>query len=276
MKIGMLTAPFGQADIDTVIEFAAEADFDCLEIAVNNKHCDLETTNFDRLQESVSGAGLEISSLAAYVNITAGDPTEREKNRSTLKRTIEAVVALECDCVCCMAGLPPEGKTREQTIVEDAAPYFREICAFAADRGVRLALENWTATNIRSLAQWELLIDETGADNLGFNYDPSHLYWQDIDYLMGVEKFADRIFHVHAKDTEVVAHKKAWLGNQETGWWRYCIPGFGEIDWGVFCARLRRNGYNGVLSIEHEDAGLGREEGFVLGLDYLRQFADGS
>jgi len=98
-------------------------------------------------------------------------------------------------------------------------------------------------------------------DNFGLNFDPSHLVWQGIDYLQAVEVFAKRIFHTHAKDTEIVQHKLRWLGCLEGGWWRYYI------------ARLRRNGYDGILSIEHEDSALGREEGFIKGLQHLRQFA---
>jgi sugar phosphate isomerase/epimerase len=50
------------------------------------------------------------------------------------------------------------------------------------------------------------------------------------------------------------------------------IPGYGEIDWGVYIARLRDVGYNGVLSIEHEDRAFGREEGFIKALRHLSQF----
>ncbi len=276
MEVGMLTAPFGNDDMQTVLDFAADAGFDCLEIRVPSKHGDLDNLDYNALQDSVSEAGLEISSLAAYVDITNGDPAVRQANRDILSKALDGVEKLDCDVLCCMAGLPPAGKTREQSIAEDAAPFYREFAKQAADKGVKLAMENWYATNIRALNQWEMIFNEVPAENFGLNFDPSHLVWQGIDHLLAVEKFASRIFHTHAKDVEIVQHKLAWLGNQETGWWRYVIPGFGDIDWGVYCARLRRNGFNGVLSIEHEDAALGREEGFKLGLGYLRLFADGS
>ena len=276
MKVGILTAPFGNESLETVVNFAADAGFDSLEIAVDSAHCKLDGTDFVELNGYVTEAGLQISSLAAYVDVTAGDPAQREANRLVLTKALAALADLDCDVLCCMAGRPPEGKSREQTIVEDAGPFFREFAKQAADQGVKLAMENWTATNIRSLGQWELIFNEVPAANFGLNFDPSHLFWQGIDHLLAVEEFASRIFHTHAKDTEIVQHKLAWLGNQEGGWWRYVIPGFGDIDWGVYCARLRQNGFNGVLSIEHEDGSLGREEGFEVGLGYLRQWADGS
>lgn len=276
MKVGMLTAPFGNDDMDVVLDFAAEAGFDCLEIRGPCKHCDFDNLDVNALQDSVSEAGLEISSIASYIDITNADAATREANRKILHQALDVVAKLDCDCLCCMAGLPPVGMSREESIVKDAAPFYREFAKKAADLGVKLAMENWYATNIRCLSQWEMIFNEVPAENFGLNFDPSHLAWQGIDVLLAVEKFASRIFHTHAKDVEVVQHKLAYVGNQEMGWWRYVIPGFGDIDWGVYCARLRQNGFNGVLSIEHEDAALGREEGFELGLGYLRLFADGS
>ncbi|MGC8804571.1 MAG: sugar phosphate isomerase/epimerase, partial [Candidatus Ratteibacteria bacterium] len=58
----------------------------------------------------------------------------------------------------------------------------------------------------------------------------------------------------------------------ENGWWRYVIPGFGVIRWGEYISRLRKAGYNGVLSIEHEDSAVGLEEGFIIGKKHLSQF----
>ena len=66
--------------------------------------------------------------------------------------------------------------------------------------------------------------------------------------------------------------KRRTVGNQGSGWWRYVIPGLGRIQWGQYIAALRRNGYNGVISIEHEDDSLEREEGFLIGKKYLEQF----
>lgn len=276
MKVGMLTAPFANDDMDTVLDFAAEAGFDSLEIRGPSKHCDFDNLDCNALLDAVSEAGLEISSVAAYLDITHGDPATRDGHRATLSKALDTVEKLGCGVLCCLAGLPANGKTREQSIAEDAAPFYREFAKKAADKGIKLAMENWYATNIRSLSQWEMIFNEVPAENFGLNFDPSHLVWQGIDHLAAVEKFASRIFHSHAKDVEINRQKLSFLGNQETGWWRYVIPGFGDIDWGVYCARLRRNGFNGVLSIEHEDGALGREEGFELGLGYLRLFADGS
>lgn len=278
MQVGLLTAPFRKESLDEVIEFASCAGFDSLEISSGPgaRHIDtakLTKAEARKIKKAVGDAGLEISSLAAYVDVTPADATQRKSAQAALKTVLKAAKLLEVDVVCCMAGKPAGGMSREDTIRQLAKPFFSKFCPAAAKAGIKVALENWFATNIMNLEQWALLFSEVPDENFGLNFDPSHLYWQDIDYLAAVEEFAPRIFHTHAKDTEVRQHVKARIGSQTMGWWRYVIPGFGDIDWGIYIARLRRVGFNGVLSIEHEDGALGREEGFVKGLAHLKQFA---
>jgi sugar phosphate isomerase/epimerase len=55
----------------------------------------------------------------------------------------------------------------------------------------------------------------------------------------------------------------------EKGWWRYVIPGLGVVDWGQYVGRLKLCGFDGVLSVEHEDRAYQAEEGFALALKYL-------
>ncbi len=277
MQVGMLTAPFGGDDLDTVVGFASCAGFDALEVAVGSKHCDV-MGSFDvkKFKGTIEGAGLRISSLAAYQNVTAGDEGQRKASRAVVEKALKVCEKAGVGVLCILAGMPAPGMSREATIKELAAPYFKTLSKKAADAGVKLAMENYFATNIQHLGQWDLIFDQVGADNFGLNFDPSHLYWQGIDHLFAVERYAARIFHTHAKDTEIVQHKLSFVGNQAGGWWRYVIPGMGDIDWGVYIARLRHNGFNGVLSIEHEDGAVGREEGFKFGLKHLRNWADGS
>jgi len=278
MQVGILTGPFRNETMDVVASFAVEAGADAVEIDVR-PGCKHLCVDFDDAAAAdaiarVRAAGVVISSLACYMDISDGDEAARAANQAALTRTVEMASANAIEVVCCMAGRPAGALSREETITQIAAPFYREFAARAADLGVKLAMENWFATNIMHLDHWNQIFEEVPAANFGLNFDPSHLLWQGIDYLKAVEAFKERIFHVHAKDTEVLAHKLAWLGNQSgRGWWRYCIPGYGEINWGVFIARLRDNGYNGVLSIEHEDRAVGREEGFIQGIKYLKIFA---
>jgi len=277
MTVGILTSPFNAESLDHVIKFASEAGFDCLEISSGpgSKHLDtakLTKAQATKIRAAVDDAGLCISSLAYYGNVTAGDESERNNNQAALKSVLKAAKLLDVKVVCCGAGQPPAGMSREEAITKLAKPFYSKLCKAGEKDGICFGLENWFATNIMNLDQFAHMFSEVPNENFGLNFDPSHLLWQGIDYLAAVEEFASRIFHTHAKDTEIRQHVLSRIGSQTMGWWRYVIPGYGDIDWGVYSARLRRVGYNGVLSIEHEDSALGREEGFVKGLQHLRQF----
>jgi sugar phosphate isomerase/epimerase len=276
MQIGLLTAPFRNEPLEKVIEFAGKNDFDALEVASGPgaTHIDITNLSHSRVSEikkTLETNGVAISSLAWYTNMT--DPDKRDEIDRNFRLLIDAAHKLSVEVVCTLAGMPVDGKDKLKTIEEDCAVIFRPLVEYAAEKGIKIALENWFATCLQGLAHFDRIFEVLPQENLGLNFDPSHLMWQGIDYIGAVERYAKRIFHTHAKDTEIRDDKLAYLGNQMSGWWRYVIPGFGRVKWGEYIAALRRNGYNGVLSIEHEDSALGREEGFVKGLNYLRIFA---
>ncbi len=277
MQVGLLTARYRGDTMDTILDFAVEAGFDALEVDVRpgceHLNVEMDPAEAADIVARVRDAGLEISQMSCFVDISAPDEAERQTNQEALRAAVDLASANDVQNVGCLAGKPCGEMSREETIDEIAAPFYRELCPEAADKGVRFAMENWFATNIMHLGHWEQIFEAVPNENFGLNFDPSHLFHQQIDYLNAVETFADRIFHSHAKDTEIVEHKLAWFGNRDQrSWWRYVIPGFGEIDWGVYIARLRDNDFDGTLSIEHEDRALGREEGFEKGLNYLRLF----
>jgi sugar phosphate isomerase/epimerase len=277
MQVGLLTARHRNDTMDTILDFAVEVGFDALEVDVRpgsqHLNTDMDPGEAADIIAQVRDAGLEISQMSCFLDISDADEDARAANQETLRKTVKLASDNGVEVVGCLAGKPCAGMSREETIDEIAAPFYNDLCPEAADMGVKFAMENWFATNIMHLGQWEHIFEAVPHDNFGLNFDPSHLFHQQIDYLHAVEVFADKIFHTHAKDTEIAAHKLSWYGNRdERSWWRYVIPGFGEIDWGVYIARLRDNGFDGTLSIEHEDRAFDTEEGFEKGLNYLRVF----
>ena len=277
MYVGILTGPFGREDLEVVAAFAGEYGFGGLEVVAGPGSKHIDTNNFTperaaEIKSLMDKRLLQISAVGAYTNLTDADPAKRQANIQTVHNAIDAANLLGVNVITTLAGLPPNGKDKFKTIEEDCAQVFPALLDHASEKGVSLALENWTATNIQNLAHWQRLFEVLPQNNLGLNFDPSHLLWQDIDYIEAVDKFADRIFHTHGKDTEVKTHVKRLVGNQGSGWWRYVIPGLGQIRWGEYIAALRRNGYNGVISIEHEDDAVEREEGFLIGKKYLEQY----
>jgi sugar phosphate isomerase/epimerase len=140
------------------------------------------------------------------------------------------------------------------------------LVRFAAEHDVKIAVENcpmlfsadeWPGgTNLAySPAIWRELFAIVPDDGFGLNLDPSHLVWQFIDAERVVREFAPRIFHVHAKDLEIDRDGLYEHGVMSAGrgWQVPRIPGLGEVRWNRFVAALYRAGYDGVVSVEHED-----------------------
>ncbi|MDI9602562.1 MAG: sugar phosphate isomerase/epimerase family protein [Armatimonadota bacterium] len=278
MKVGMLTSPFGREPLAEAVRFAADAGFDALEIATGrgSAHCDVTEGDAKAAQEVsrlVTDAGLEISSFACYANVFAEGPSINEGVVSAIRGAIDSASAIGVDVVCCLAGMSASGVSKEVMIKEWAPQVWLPLAEYAQSKGVKIAFENYFATLLQSTREFIWFFESCPHPCLGLNYDPSHLVHQGCDHHEPVELFADRVFHTHAKDTDINERTLRRIGNLNSGWWRYCIPGYGVIDWGQYIATLRENGVNNVLSIEHEDGALGREEGFLRGLAYLRQFA---
>ena len=89
---------------------------------------------------------------------------------------------------------------------------------------------------------------------IGLSFDPSHLLWLGIEDIPGlIREFGGRIYHVDGKDAEIVRDRLRRQGILGSGWWRYRLPGNGELDWPAIVAALREIGYDGTITIEQED-----------------------
>jgi sugar phosphate isomerase/epimerase len=276
MKVGMLTNPFGDTGLERLLDFAKEAGIQCLEMNAwpGSKHIEprkVDAAEADRIKGLLAARGLEISSLCYYEDIT--DPKKGKAVQQHLTKIVDAASLLGVKTVCTVAGWPLDNMSKIDTIRKVVPGAFAPVIARAKEKGINIALENYFATNLQGIDTFEVLFGEAiKDDNFGLNYDPSHLVHQECDHLLPVSMFAKRIFHTHAKDCLVDRAKRARVGVLGDGWWRYVIPGFGNINWGEYIGHLRQNGYRGVLSIEHEDDTFSREQGFIVGARYLRQF----
>ena len=164
------------------------------------------------------------------------------------------------------------------------------LVRFAVEHSVKIAIENcpmlWADTwpggsNLpHSPAFIRRMFEAVPDGNFGLNFDPSHLVWQQIDYVRFVYDFGDRIFHVHAKDMDIDEEMFYQDGILGCGfrWQIPRLPGQGLIDWQELVAALYDVGYDFVLSIEHEDRNWeGTEElvkrGFLLAKKTLELYA---
>ena len=304
MKIGFLTACLGQMPLDELAEWAAEQGFEALELPAwrppqrpkdyaprHVKAERLKSSDAARIRELIASHGMVISSLAFYENNLHPDRRKRDANRAHLRKVVDAAASLGVDRVGTFVG----GRAlRAAAALREAGQFFRELCAYAADRGVSIMIENcpmenWVQFGIPgnfaySPELWEALFNEVPDENFGLNMDPSHLHWLGIDPIQATRDFGSRIFHAHAKDTEILHEGRQRFGvlaeqlgdnPWASGWWRYRMPGRGAIDWAAFVRVLNEVGYDDVLSIEHEDPEFeGSEEkvraGLRLGLEHLQ------
>jgi sugar phosphate isomerase/epimerase len=278
MRIGALTSKFS-ADkwtLEQIIDWAGDAGIECLEI--ERRHLDfaamLESGPREALLARLKAKRVGISALSFYggaLDLTSGDATARSTALRTLELAIDAAAALGVGVVCTIPGAPAPGKSKLDTIRQDLPGIFGPAIERAAAKGIKIALENWFRTNIQHLDHWQALFEVLPQANFGLNFDPSHLDRFEIDYLAAVKEFAPRIFHTHAKDVIVDHAARRRLGVMDGADSRYCIPGTGRIHWGQYISRLREVGYDGVLSIEHEDRCYSSVDGFLVAAAHLRQ-----
>lgn len=300
MKLGFLTAALPNSTLEQAAHWGAENGFQAIEIAcwprekatrryAGVSHIDvkdLNKANAKQIRTMLHDHGLTVSSLAYYPNPLHPDLEHREMVINHLKKVIEAAALLEAPIVGTFIGRD-KNKTVPQNL-EDYAKVWPSIVKFAKDHGVRIAIENcpmifshdeWPGGNNLAVSpaiwrqMWEIIPD----DHFGLNLDPSHLIWEMIDYERVIHEFAEKLFHVHAKDLHV---DRDGLYNNGVlslgmGWQIPRLPGRGDVDWAKFVAALKAVGYDYVVSIEHEDRDYeGDEElvkkGFYLSRDVLK------
>lgn len=258
MKLGYLT------DLtEEECETAAEIGYDCLEVngawdLARLPDQDYRKAEADKAKAMLDQHGLSISAVAVYWSL----PEPAEERTDAYKLYIKFCQELGVDCIAAMAGGDPAKGLDEN--LDTWQSVFREVAPVAEDAGVKIAFENWPGLRgsfppIGSInfafnpMAWEKMFERVASPSLGLEFDPSHLVWQGIDWAAQLVRWADRIHHVHAKDTEILEDRLRADGFFSGGWWRYRLPGYGRVDWRKFTSLLKENGYDGAICVEHED-----------------------
>jgi sugar phosphate isomerase/epimerase len=306
MKIGFLTACLPQLGLEDLIKWASDSGFQSLELAAwpveserdyQARQIDaakMTKSEADRIKDLFKQYQLSISAMAYYDNNLHPDLKKRQFYIDHLKKVIDAAELLDVSLVGTFVGSRPDKSPGKN--IKEIGKVFRDILQYAGDKGVKIMIENCPMYNwiqfglpgnyAYSPELWDALFNEIPADNFGLNFDPSHLYFLGIDHIQAIKDYSSKIFHAHAKDTEMLPEGKYRYGIPgkqlrpepwNSGWWQYRMPGLGEIDWEEFISTLKEYGYNQVLSIEHEDpVWEGSEEkiktGLKMGLENLTKY----
>jgi sugar phosphate isomerase/epimerase len=278
MQLGFVSAIVPELSLDEVVRLAAEERFDCIELMcwppgkadrryAGVTHIDVESLDEVSAREiidRIGARGVAISGLGYYPNPLSPDAGEAVVATNHLRKVIVAAARLGVGLVNTFIG---RDWTRS---VAANWPRFldvwRPLVALAEEHGVRIGIENcpmyfsgdeWPGGKNLAIspAIWRRMFAEIPSASFGLNYDPSHLVWQQMDYLAPLAEFGSRLFHVHAKDVELDRGRLNDVGILATPleYHRPVLPGMGAIDWAKFMAALAGIGYGGSVCIEVED-----------------------
>lgn len=288
------------------IRLAHRLGYQTLEVACwpvgNAKQCDIDVDTDDeatvnRIREMLNCEGMNISTLAYYDNMLSEKADIRKKRIYHLKNVIKMAHKLEVPYIATYIGKNPHLSVTEN--FDLAAETFKPLIALAAELNVTVLIENcpmptWNPEgNPSTITYSPELLKRTfkvlDSPNFGLNYDPSHFYWQHIDYLLAANVLAPWIKSVHVKDVTLDRNKMDRTGlfgkkvdkSQpfDFGYYQPTLPGYGDIDWLKLLRILRNNDFEGPLQVEYKNGnGYGvikdTKRGLKMSADFLRMIID--
>jgi sugar phosphate isomerase/epimerase len=296
--LGFVSAIFAEKSFEEVIDFASSNGFQCVELMCWPKgkaerryagvtHIDVDQLDEERQQyirEYLASKNVYISGLGYYPNPLDADEEKSAYYLAHIKKVIAAAASLGVPVVNTFIG-----RSQLVTLAENIELFrtkWPPIISYAAEKGIKIGIENcpmffttdeWpNGKNIAiSPVIWEQLFATPGTENLGLNYDPSHMIWQQMDYLLPLKEFSHKLFHIHLKDAKLFRDKLDRVGILATPLEYHSpkLPGLGDVNWPAFFAALKASDYKGPVVIEFEDKNFeGSEELIVKGLLQTKEY----
>ncbi len=307
MKLGCFAALFGDKSLDETLDILQPLGVQAIELGTGNypgsAHLDVPALlsskpKRDELLKKIKGAGMVISALSCHGNCLHPDKDFAKANSKVQTDTILLAEKLGIKTVIDFSGCPGESEnaTKPNWVTcawppdyldvlnwqwdKKVIPYWKKQAKFAKDHGVRVAFEmhpGFVVYNTETM----LKLRKACGTNIGANFDPSHLFWQGMDPIQSVRALGKAIFHVHAKDVKICPYNTPINGVLDTkhygdelkrSWvFRTVGYGHGKEWWNDFVSTLRMVGYDGPLSIEHEDSLMSNVEGLTKAVALLKE-----
>lgn len=309
MKLGVFTVVLGNMDLENACSYLEKKGVQMVEIGCGGypgkAHCDAEVllqdpTKLKEFQQTLERHHLTISALSSHGNMVHPNKKIADSFEHDFTNAILLAEKLGVNVVNTFSGCP--GGSKEDTTPnwvtcpwpddfssilkyqweEVLIPYWKKKVAFAKKHGIyKIALElhpGFCVYNTKTL----LRLREAVGEEIGANFDPSHLIWQGMDPCACIRELgkANAIFHFHAKDTKIDAINTSVNGVLDTthygdeinrSWiFRSVGYGHGEEFWKAIVSELRLAGYDYALSIEHEDSLMSGNEGLLKAIDCLK------
>jgi sugar phosphate isomerase/epimerase len=310
MKLCIVSDGLGHLSFQDAAKAAAELGVAALEIGMGNwsaaPHANLKTLLGNKDERLKFLSVLEQNGLAlAALNCSGNQlhPVEGERHSEVVYDTVRLAELLGVDTIVLMSGLPAGGPndvrpnwvtcawpSENREILdwqwnEKLLPYWKKLSAFGKEHGIKKFCIEMHGQQLVYNVPTLLKLRQAISPIVGANLDPSHLFWMGADPLAAIDALGDAIHHVHAKDTYLNEGALNLTGRLETighenvkdRAWSYITLGIGHGEqwWRQFCYRLRIYGYDGWLSIEHEDIVLSRIEGMRRSVDLLKSAMPG-
>lgn len=307
MKLGVLTVVLYSLDFENTLKHLHEFGVQTVEVGTGgcpgNTHMDPDKLlghpeEIQRVKSLLAKYEMSICALSCHGNGVHPNPELAAKDHADFEKTVLLAEQLGVDTIVTFSGCPgdcPESKYPNWvtctwppdylTILDYQwndvlIPYWKKCAAFAEAHGVKkIALElhpGFCCYNPDSL----LKLREAVGPIIGANLDPSHLFWQGIDIVSAIRKLGPAIHHFHAKDTKIDATNTAVNGvldlhhysEELDRSWIFRTVGYGHDEqlWKDIISNLRLVGYDGAISIEHEDSLMSAMEGLHKAVKFLQ------
>jgi len=278
MKLGFVSAILPELTFDELIDYAASLGYKCVEVCcwpvgkaerryAGVTHIDVDIINkvsASKINAFLKKKGVEISGLGYYPNPLDPDVNKSRFYTEHIKKVIDAAAMLGVNNMNTFIGRD-KNKSVEDNF-KSFSKVWKPLIRYAESKKVKVGIENcpmiftndeWPGgLNLATTpAIWRRMFSEIKSDYFGLNLDPSHLCWQQMDYIKPVYEFRDKIFHVHLKDAKVHRDKLDDVGIMATPLEFHTpkLPGLGDINWSSFISALNDIRYTGAVCVEVED-----------------------
>ncbi|HUE03008.1 MAG TPA: sugar phosphate isomerase/epimerase [Bryobacteraceae bacterium] len=241
---------------DANLEFVKAEGFTSMQLRLDPDK--LDDAAIATLKDKLQRSGIYISSLAVDGNHIHPDPAARARQNQYTAKCLELCGKLGIPNIGGQSGTI-KGKPLGEQVDEIVRVYTEKYFPLCEKYNVRVLWEPYAGgPNIATgPVGWEALFKAFGnSPHVGLQFDPSHLVWQFMDPVQAARDFADKIYDVHLKDTEILWHVVRRAGIQPVNgarWWRFRVPGYGSMDWKGFFSVLAEVRYQGAMNIENED-----------------------
>jgi len=308
MKLGVLTVLFSDKPLEEVFEYLSKLDIHTVELGsggypgkahINPDILLRDSKELDKLKDLLKKYNMNISGLSCHGNNVHPNKKIANDFHEDFKSTVLLAEKLEIDTVITFSGCPGDSpnskypnwvtcpwpddflKVLDYQWNDILIPYWKKASKFAKDHGIKkIALEmhpGFCVYNPETL----LKLRANVGDIIGANFDPSHLFWQGIDPIKALRELRSCLFHFHAKDTKIseintpingVLDTKEYTDELNRAWvFRTVGYGHSLTFWKNVFSTLKMLGYNGAISIEHEDSLMSVEEGLKKAISFLRE-----